>query len=28
LIPKDPQDAKNAIVEIRGGRGGDDRMLL
>uniref|UniRef100_UPI003FD8D1D9 peptide chain release factor 1 n=2 Tax=Alistipes putredinis TaxID=28117 RepID=UPI003FD8D1D9 len=24
LIPKDPQDAKNAIVEIRGGTGGDE----
>ena len=24
LIPKDPQDAKTAIVEIRGGTGGDD----
>jgi len=23
LIPKDPQDSKNAIVEIRGGTGGD-----
>ncbi len=23
LIPKDPQDDKNAIVEIRGGTGGD-----
>ena len=24
LIPKDPQDDKNAILEIRGGTGGDD----
>src|SRR5574344_924748 len=24
LIPKDPQDDKNAIVEIRGGAGGDE----
>lgn len=23
LIPADPQDSKNAIVEIRGGTGGD-----
>jgi peptide chain release factor 1 len=23
LIPKDPEDSKNAIVEIRGGTGGD-----
>ena len=24
LIPKDPQDSKNAIMEIRGGTGGDE----
>src|SRR5690606_19077555 len=24
LIPKDPEDAKNAIIEIRGGAGGDE----
>ncbi len=28
LIPKDPQDAKNAIVEIRGGTGGDEACLF
>ncbi|EKC49035.1 peptide chain release factor 1 (bRF-1) [human gut metagenome] len=28
LIPKDPQDAKNAIVEIRGGTGGDEAATL
>ena len=28
LIPKDPQDAKNAIVEIRGGTGGDEAALF
>ena len=28
LIPKDPQDAKNAIVEIRGGTGGDDAAIF
>ena len=27
LIPKDPQDAKNAIVEIRGGTGGDEAAI-
>lgn len=27
LIPKDPQDSKNAIVEIRGGTGGDEAAL-
>ena len=28
LIPKDPQDAKNAIVEIRGGTGGDEPAIF
>lgn len=28
LIPKDPQDAKNAVVEIRGGTGGDEANLF
>ncbi|MEG2370601.1 MAG: peptide chain release factor 1, partial [Alistipes sp.] len=28
LIPKDPQDDKNAIVEIRGGTGGDEAALF
>ena len=28
LIPKDPQDSKNAIVEIRGGAGGDESALF
>jgi peptide chain release factor 1 len=28
LIPADPQDAKNAIVEIRGGTGGDEAALF
>ena len=28
LIPKDPQDAKNAIVEIRGGVGGDEAAIF
>ena len=28
LIPKDPQDAKNAIVEIRGGTGGDAAAIF
>ena len=28
LIPKDPEDAKNAIIEIRGGTGGDEAALL
>ena len=27
-IPKDPQDEKNAIVEIRGGTGGDEAALF
>jgi len=28
LIPKDPQDGKNAIVEIRGGTGGDEAAIF
>ncbi|MEM1125421.1 MAG: peptide chain release factor 1 [Bacteroidota bacterium] len=28
LIPKDPEDAKNAIVEIRAGTGGDEAALF
>ena len=28
LISKDPQDAKNAIVEIRGGTGGDEAAIF
>ncbi len=28
LIPKDPEDAKNTIVEIRGGTGGDEAALF
>jgi len=28
LLPADPQDAKNAIVEIRGGTGGDEAALF
>ena len=28
LLPKDPQDAKNAIVEIRGGTGGDEAAIF
>ncbi|PLW93893.1 MAG: peptide chain release factor 1 [Marinilabiliales bacterium] len=28
LLPKDPQDKKNAIVEIRGGAGGDEASLF
>ncbi|GHT75692.1 peptide chain release factor 1 [Bacteroidia bacterium] len=28
LIPADPQDAKNAIVEIRGGTGGDEAAIF
>ena len=28
LIPKDPQDEKNAIIEIRGGTGGDEAALF
>ena len=28
LIPKDPEDSKNAILEIRGGTGGDEAALF
>lgn len=28
LIPKDPQDCKNAVLEIRGGTGGDEAALF
>jgi peptide chain release factor 1 len=28
LLPADPQDAKNAIVEIRGGTGGDEAAIF
>jgi len=28
LIPKDPEDSKNAIVEVRGGTGGDEAALF
>ena len=28
LIPKDPQDEKNAIIEVRGGTGGDEAALF
>ncbi|MCI0920186.1 peptide chain release factor 1 [Sphingobacterium rhinopitheci] len=28
LIPKDPEDAKNAILEIRGGSGGDEAAIF
>ncbi len=28
LIPKDPQDSKNAIMEIRGGTGGDEAAIF
>lgn len=28
LIPADPEDAKNAIVEIRGGTGGDEAAIF
>lgn len=28
LIPADPQDSKNAIVEIRGGAGGDEAAIF
>ena len=28
LLPKDPNDDRNVIVEIRGGAGGDDRVHL
>jgi len=28
LVPKDPEDSKNAIVEIRGGTGGDEAAIF
>ena len=28
LIPADPQDSKNAIIEIRGGAGGDEASIF
>ena len=28
LIPKDPEDAKNAVVEIRSGTGGDESSIF
>src|SRR6201996_7659611 len=28
LIPKDPEDSKNAIIEIRGGTAGDEAALF
>lgn len=28
LVPKDPQDEKNAVLEIRGGAGGDEAALF
>lgn len=28
LIPKDPEDSKNAVLEIRGGTGGDEASLF
>jgi peptide chain release factor 1 len=28
MLPKDPQDRKNAIIEIRGGTGGDEAALF
>src|SRR5215213_11151594 len=28
LIPKDPQDEKNAIIEVRAGTGGDEASLF
>ena len=28
LVPQDPEDAKNAILEIRGGTGGDEAALF
>src|ERR1700761_4719484 len=28
LIPKDPEDSRNAVVEIRGGTGGDEAALF
>ena len=28
LIPKDPQDSKNAVMEIRAGTGGDEACIF
>lgn len=28
LVPKDPEDSKNAIIEIRGGAGGDEAAIF
>ena len=28
LVPADPQDSRNAILEIRGGAGGDEAAIL
>ena len=28
LVPKDPEDGKNAVVEIRGGTGGDEAAIF
>ena len=28
LIPKDPEDSKNAVVEIRAGAGGDEASIF
>ncbi|TAE87303.1 MAG: peptide chain release factor 1 [Bacteroidetes bacterium] len=28
LVPKDPEDAKNAVLEIRGGTGGDEASIF
>ena len=28
LVPADPQDSKNAILEIRGGTGGDEAAIF
>ena len=28
LIPKDPEDSKNAVVELRAGKGGDEASIF
>ena len=28
LIPKDPEDSKNAVVELRAGTGGDEASIF
>ena len=28
LIPKDPEDSKNAVMEIRAGTGGDEASIF